>query len=133
MDPLEVISSKFLNPAYLNCLFALLKVNCLCSQNGLKKKNKQKMINKIKLNVGKRSRPKAFISLSKSSFKKVTLVLKSFENTYWIYPAFLEKKNIVRILRDYCTIAYDIPPRFAKIPKYWQQMNFHKKVNPDQF
>lgn len=38
MDPLEVISSKFLNPAYLDCLFALLKVNCSCSQNGLKKK-----------------------------------------------------------------------------------------------
>lgn len=91
------------------------------------------MINKIKLNVGKRSQPKAFISLSKSPFKKkVTLVLKSFDNTYWIYSAFLEKK-IVRILRNYCTIAYDIPPRFAKIPKYWQQMNSHKKVNPDQF
>lgn len=76
MDPLEVISSKFLNPAYLDCLFALLKVNCSCSQNGLKKKNKQKMINKIKLNVGKRSQPKAFISLSKSPFKKSYFGLK---------------------------------------------------------
>ena len=41
------------------------------------------MINKIKLNGGKTPQPKAFISLSKSPFKKkVNLVLKSFDNTY---------------------------------------------------
>ena len=42
MDPLEAISSKFLNPAYLDCLFALLKVNCSGSQNGLKKQTNRK-------------------------------------------------------------------------------------------
>lgn len=57
--PLEVINSKFLNPAYLDYLFALLMVNYSLGQMV---KEKQKMINKTKLNVGKRTQPKAFIS-----------------------------------------------------------------------